>query len=580
MANLGFGSSFLHGSNTYLGERADNRMIDVVSFLNFQQMIPALAIANPTADPSEIERLFHLGDTPRIHTGVQAAMNVTEIFRSKDVSEWAQSINDLDIPQFRSSFTAMTALALSVVFPQRDDLVEKISIALVEVLEGDPETLTYLPIIDKLTSNLSLDASTRFVLLRQVVATLFKFLYAFLWQEQTLPVPIFLEDGPNRVGAEILPTLVSLFNFISGFEHTDQNVQASRNVYPGDETCRLQPHAKWHEVSSNGLLDLAFTVDCIRTSVAGQGLRCATLTSIDGMDSITLDDARSWAYTTLVGDSLHPVLAAPMEIALLTVWYSLDQNFDEQIDYEDIEHLVNGVENWIQFVQDIFDWWNTFMTNLNNVSETAACILDPVCIGETTGACVSDSMCLGNDPCILLSCGLQESGEACLFDSDCVRGSCGFFTCGLQGEAAPCVLESDCTSGRCEWDTFTCQPKLGPGAVCNEDNDCMGNVCTGSSGFIQGVCGKQPDGSPCLENSDCQSGSCEGWPWEQRTCYPKVANGGRCNEDLDCQSGRCEGWYGFATCHALVGRGSFCNEDSDCVSSRCNLNWWGSGSCA
>ena len=51
---------------------------------------------------------------------------------------------------------------------------------------------------------------------------------------------------------------------LSGFKHTDFNLENSIHVYPGDSTCRVeQPHSKWHEESASLLLDLVFLVDYV-----------------------------------------------------------------------------------------------------------------------------------------------------------------------------------------------------------------------------------------------------------------------------------------------------------------------------
>ena len=582
MAGLAFFSSFFHGSNTYLGSIGDTRMIDIVSLINHQVLVGALIQAHPGFNQSQSNTLFHLKDTPRTQTGAEIALQVTDMLGNFDTSEWAQSILDLDVPTFRETFSALSATVLTLMFPQREELVEDIMLALSNVLDSGTEgaeSLNLLPIARSLTSNLRLSRSERFVLLRQFLGTAFKLLYSFLWQEQVIQLPSFLDEGPNKVGADIMPTLMSLFNFITGYNHVDQQFQNAEDVYPGDKTCRLQPHAKWHEVSANGLMDLAFFVDCARSSVTGGAFNCATLSGINGMDSISLNDVRSWVYSAFPEESSNFFLGKTFEIAILAVWLPLDKNFDGRIDYTDIEHVVDDIEDWIQFIQGVLSWWDGFMADLNKIAETVKCTLDPVCIGDTIGACVTDDMCPGNEECVFLSCGLQKAGEPCLFDSDCLGGSCGLFTCGLQGNGEPCFLESDCASGRCEWGSFTCRAKAGAGAKCNEDNDCITGVCSGGHGFIEGVCGKQPNGSSCLEDSDCESGRCDGYVWD-RTCQPRKPNGSDCNEDTDCQSGRCEGWYGFAKCRAKVGTGSSCNEGSDCISGYCRKNWWGSGKCS
>ena len=51
---------------------------------------------------------------------------------------------------------------------------------------------------------------------------------------------------------------------ISGFAKTDYNVVASKNIYPGDQKCRVKsPHSLWHEESAMGLLEIVFVADYV-----------------------------------------------------------------------------------------------------------------------------------------------------------------------------------------------------------------------------------------------------------------------------------------------------------------------------
>lgn len=64
------------------------------------------------------------------------------------------------------------------------------------------------------------------------------------------------------LGAKLLPDLNELSKRISGVPQTDDNVEYSHNVYPGDSQCRgYSPHALWHEASANGLLEIVFIGD-------------------------------------------------------------------------------------------------------------------------------------------------------------------------------------------------------------------------------------------------------------------------------------------------------------------------------
>ena len=75
-----------------------------------------------------------------------------------------------------------------------------------------------------------------------------KMLYAFIWQEWMFKANFFLLRWVNKFGAHFMPSFNSLMNKLTQFHHSDQNLQNSGKLYPGDEWCReTEPHSKWHE---------------------------------------------------------------------------------------------------------------------------------------------------------------------------------------------------------------------------------------------------------------------------------------------------------------------------------------------
>lgn len=89
-----------------------------------------------------------------------------------------------------------------------------------------------------------------------------KLLYAFLYQGQFLPVPGFKSHLFIWIGGFIIPFVNSFADSLTEFRQTDDNVNNSRNLYPGQSFCKHdQGHSIWHEVSANGLLDLIYFCD-------------------------------------------------------------------------------------------------------------------------------------------------------------------------------------------------------------------------------------------------------------------------------------------------------------------------------
>ena len=112
----------------------------------------------------------------------------------------------------------------------------------------------------------------RFTLGLKFAGTMIKLLYAFVWQEAIIPGAYLENENLNRIGGEIIPAVNGLANALTGFPHSDGDLQSAVNVYPGDAKCRVgpSPHAKWHEQSSNGLMDLMYLVSDLKAVIDGK----------------------------------------------------------------------------------------------------------------------------------------------------------------------------------------------------------------------------------------------------------------------------------------------------------------------
>lgn len=125
----------------------------------------------------------------------------------------------------------------------------------------------------------------------------------------------------------------------------------------------------------------------------------------------------------------------------------------------------------------------------------------------------------------------------CTEAKECETGECVKET-GLSWArcvGTQCDEDMDCPeTGRC--DSGICVPKLGSCQPCDEDSDCESDhctwhfVCTNMEGLIDNECG-------CSVNSDCKSGRCEGWA--PPICEARLGDGATCNEDSDCLSNDC-----------------------------------------
>ena len=102
----------------------------------------------------------------------------------------------------------------------------------------------------------------------------------------------------------LMPAANRLANLLTGFQHSDQAVQeCADSVYPAAARCRLEdqaPHSKWHEMSANGLLDLVFLADDMRSLTRGalaRGARAAAGADPSGLALFSVATIRGWAAT-------------------------------------------------------------------------------------------------------------------------------------------------------------------------------------------------------------------------------------------------------------------------------------------
>lgn len=266
-AALSFGSAFWHGSHTYLGNVADNRFIDVISFIAHQASVEYLPCDK---ESGQCAILHDLNTTSRAFTAVNSTQRLTEMFRTTPVDSWIQGIDtSLDIPQYYITFSAIICNLFTLLMPEPvvNDAVAVLSSAFNLSAE---DTIfinsTYLPALRNATTHIKLNVFQKIGLGLKGTGTVLKLGYAFLWQEWVFPNPLFLKPFTNRLGAYLMPAVNTLTNFLTGFKHAEQSIQKCENVYPGDELCRVQqPHSKWHEESANGLLDLMFLCDDMRS---------------------------------------------------------------------------------------------------------------------------------------------------------------------------------------------------------------------------------------------------------------------------------------------------------------------------
>jgi len=257
--SLTVGSAFWHGSHTLLGNIADNRFIDVVSYIAHQSSLQHLPVSNKVMD---------LSLTPRSKSSTATAQQLADMLRTQSVDTWTEGIAGLDTPDYMLTFSGLVCTLLTLQLPE--DQVDTIVPPLMDAfgLPDDARAFIfdhYLPEIRLATAEVSIGLLQKAQFELNTVGTLMKIIYAFLWQEYALTSnDLFLDPEVNILGAAAIVTINKLADSLEDFPTLDMALQTGYGTYPGDSWCNPQePHSKWHVESANGLMDLMMLADNI-----------------------------------------------------------------------------------------------------------------------------------------------------------------------------------------------------------------------------------------------------------------------------------------------------------------------------
>lgn len=258
-AGLALGSSFMHASNTRLGQIADNMLIGVMSLILHQASLSGIPASLKSSE------LIDLGPIPRALSGVQIAQVITDMYSYLPVTEWRSTLASLDLPRYEFTFSALVVTLFTLILP--DNLADMVFDTLLNLFGIKEEFGTfilqdYVPQIRYAMSGVILPLQTKIQLLLNTVSTLRKLAYAFLWHEDTFK----LNTSPavNRLGVFFQPITNSLDRSISSLPALSPSLLSGRGLYPGShQYCGSQPHSLWHIQSAAGLLDFFLLMDYV-----------------------------------------------------------------------------------------------------------------------------------------------------------------------------------------------------------------------------------------------------------------------------------------------------------------------------
>jgi len=257
-ALITYGSAFMHGSNTELGQKQDTVSNDLFPFIIYQAGVSNIPY-NPVVHDLALE------PRPLSAEGIVALL--FDMYESKPVSSWMSICNTISMPSLQRTFTGIFGYILTLLLdPATVDQMVPFFLDLLAVSEEDREftTLHFLPAIREASSEHYLGLRDRLVLLRDTLATVAKLFYAFVWQEKVIDFGgSNLTPEANQLGAQFLPIINQYANNQTSWSLHVDDVQAGEG-YPGWQTCNPTiPHAKWHVQIAASLTDVSRLMDSV-----------------------------------------------------------------------------------------------------------------------------------------------------------------------------------------------------------------------------------------------------------------------------------------------------------------------------
>ena len=253
------GSHFWHGSHTFLGGSFDTRLISAIMYANQEALVDGFEYKSTV--------LSQLSEKPRKVTVHEVAGNMTQMAIDQPQTYWTQYLLETDYPQdYFTQFAAYIATVFAHIFPW-----EFTNWAIVglcnKLVPGEPSAFivnTYMPELEKAAGHFNLSFTKSIDLLGKFGAVLIKILYAFLWQEEFIPTSFLWSKPIISMGVAFAPTVYAFADKLSGFYENDEELNKMGKVFPGDKQCRVEsPHALWHEVSANALINFAYLANHI-----------------------------------------------------------------------------------------------------------------------------------------------------------------------------------------------------------------------------------------------------------------------------------------------------------------------------
>jgi len=358
-ATLGMGSSFMHGSRTQLGGTFDNVPIGVIAYQYHQLMTDSLISGVNGTDSV----LHEISNVSRAYDGRTLADKLITIPLDFEIKDWNDNLNGLDVPDYFFTFSTIIVNALTLMLPDSvADVVINIAIGLFgNMLSDDVRVFITKTYVENVRGaiDFQLTLPEKEALLPIFLGTVMKLLWAFVWQEQAFVYSFEFNAAWNVLGNQVTPALFSLANKLTKFPHDDLDFQKAKAIYPGQASCNIKasaPHAKWHEISATGLMDLAFMSDAVRTAIDIAQARTSPLytTSADEV-FITTEIFDEWAAELSEADVVTQGFVAVIQSMVNEADSCGSGSADGTITWKEVSCFITGIESSTSFIQRVFD---------------------------------------------------------------------------------------------------------------------------------------------------------------------------------------------------------------------------------
>ncbi|GMI11245.1 hypothetical protein TrVE_jg2967 [Triparma verrucosa] len=266
--SLGTGSAFFHGSGTQLGNRIDNAPIGQIALTAHQVAVSSLRSNDVVASCRSQEDI----DEKVTQNGTDVIARFNHIFADNDITAWDQAILDLGETfqsDYKVTFSCIVTTIARIVLPERVGTVLLKFLCTVFGFEQDKIDFLFNEfdaqlqtlLVEKTEEIGEISGDDKKLLLKHGLGVLLKIGYAMFWQEELFVGPWLTSTHANEIGAFLQPFVNVLADKMTGYEHPPM-VRTGHDIYPNCKVCRRQePHSKWHEQSSVGMIDLVYLTD-------------------------------------------------------------------------------------------------------------------------------------------------------------------------------------------------------------------------------------------------------------------------------------------------------------------------------